>query len=91
MPRRATDQPTSVAIRLSFDDTPAAIPALVARVGRAGGTLRNLSTVRRLPPTADGTAGAEIEVEIEDNVDAVLAAAGAAKKKPAAKATAKKK
>ena len=38
-----------------------------------------------------GAFRSRIEAEIEDNVDAVLAAAGAAKKKPAAKAAAKKK
>ncbi len=65
MPRRTPDAPTTVAIRLSLDDAPMAIPALVGRVGEAGGTLRNLSTVRRLPAPDGGQAGAEIEVEIE--------------------------
>ena len=65
MPRRAADPGPAVAIRLSFDDAPAVIPTLVARVGKAGGTLRNLSTVRRLPATDDGPAGVEIEVEVE--------------------------
>jgi energy-converting hydrogenase B subunit Q len=65
MPPPATDPPTTVAIRLSFDDAPTAIPSIVARIGQAGGTLRNLSTVRRLPATDGGRTGAEIEVEVE--------------------------
>jgi energy-converting hydrogenase B subunit Q len=67
MPRRASAGPTPVALRLSLDDAPTAIPALIARVAEHGGTLRNLSTVRRL--TGDGEppepAGVEIEIEVE--------------------------
>ncbi len=56
MPRRGPAAPTTVALRIALDDTPGAIPALLARVGAAGGTLRTLSTVRRIaapePPEA---------------------------------------
>jgi energy-converting hydrogenase B subunit Q len=48
MPRRGPAAPTTVALRIALDDTPGAIPALLARVGAAGGTLRTLSTVRRV-------------------------------------------
>ena len=33
-----------------LDDVPTAIPALLDRIGAAGGTLRTLSTVRRIEP-----------------------------------------
>lgn len=65
MPRRPPSGPPTVAIRLSLDDAPAVIPALIARVGAAGGTLRNLSTVRRLQPAGDEASGVEIELEVE--------------------------
>ncbi len=63
MTRRST-LPVTVAVRVIVDDVAASIPALLDRLGTAGGTLRNLSTVRRLP--ADGTAErVEIEIEVE--------------------------
>jgi energy-converting hydrogenase B subunit Q len=65
MPRRQTAGPASVALRLSLDDAPEVIPALIGRIGAAGGILRNLSTVRRLDPADDGAAGVEIELEVE--------------------------
>ena len=64
MPRRPSGALT-VALRLALDDAPLAIPALIARVGDAGGMLRNLSTVRRFEAEGDGPAGVEIEVEVE--------------------------
>ena len=64
MPRRAAGPP-SVAIRLSLDDAAEVIPALIGRVGAAGGILRNLSTVRRLEPVDDAPPGVEIELEVE--------------------------
>ncbi len=78
MPRRRAAGPTSVAIRLSLDDAPEVIPGLIARVGAAGGTLRNLSTVRRLEPVDDRPAGVEIELEVEglDEVGLSRAVAG---------------
>ena len=48
MPRRGPATPSTVALRIALDDTPDAIPGLLARVGAAGGTLRTLSTVRRI-------------------------------------------
>jgi energy-converting hydrogenase B subunit Q len=66
MPRRSTLPPT-VAVRLVIDDVPAAIPGLLERVVAAGGTLRTLSTVRRVPSGADsGGPSVEIEVEVEN-------------------------
>jgi energy-converting hydrogenase B subunit Q len=79
MPRRSAG-PTSVAIRLSLDDAPEVIPALIGRVGAAGGTLRNLSTVRRLDPAGDRPSGVEIELEVEglDETELSRAVAGLA-------------
>jgi energy-converting hydrogenase B subunit Q len=65
MPSRPTLPPT-VAVRLVLDDGSASIPALVERVGAAGGILRNLSTVRHLEAIAEGDAErVEIEIEVE--------------------------
>ena len=80
MPRRGNAGPTSVAIRLSLDDAPDIIPTLIGRVGAAGGTLRNLSTVRRLEPADAGQAdagppGVEIELEVEGLDEAGLSEA----------------
>lgn len=55
--------PPTVAARLILDDVPAAIPALCAALETAGGTLRTMSTVRRL----DGAVEIEIEVEGVDD------------------------
>jgi energy-converting hydrogenase B subunit Q len=67
--RRPTLPPT-VAVRLQLTDTPAALPELLGRVADAGGTVRTMSTVRRLPGGASqgGAAPedlAEIEIELE--------------------------
>ena len=51
----------TVAIRLDHVDRPEAIASTTSRVANAGGTVRTLSTVRRL----DGEALAEIELEVE--------------------------
>ena len=51
----------TVAIRLDHVDRPEAIVSITSRVANAGGTVRTLSTVRRL----DGEALAEIELEVE--------------------------
>ena len=75
MPRRQTAGPTSVAIRLSLDDAPEVIPALIGRIGSAGGTLRNLSTVRRLEPAGERSHGVEIELEVEGLDEAGLSGA----------------
>jgi energy-converting hydrogenase B subunit Q len=58
--------PPTVAMRLTVDDGPGAIPALLDRVGEAGGILRTLSSVRRLPSATEGqAAGVELEIEVE--------------------------
>jgi len=63
--RRQTLPPT-VAVRLALDDGPGAIPALLDRIGAAGGILRTLSSVRRLEPANEGeAAGIELEIEVE--------------------------
>jgi energy-converting hydrogenase B subunit Q len=78
MPRRSTPPPT-VAVRVVIDDAPAAIPALLERIVEAGGTLRTLSTVRRVPSeTAGASPSVEVEVEVEDLDEATLTAAAAA-------------
>lgn len=65
MTRRST-LPATVAVRLALDDGPGAVPALLDRIGEAGGILRTLSTVRRLEPDGGGGApGAELEIEVE--------------------------
>ena len=67
-PRRtpAANRPPTVAIRVIHEDRPEALPAILAVVAAAGGTVRTMSTVRRL--AADGDAGSpavETEIEIE--------------------------
>jgi energy-converting hydrogenase B subunit Q len=52
----------AVAVRIEHVDEPAAIAAIIGRVAEAGGTLRTLSTVRRIPGDPPL---AELEVEVE--------------------------
>ena len=47
------------------DDVAASIPALIDRLGAAGGTLRTLSTVRRLPSAEGVEERVELEIEVE--------------------------
>lgn len=64
MPRR-TGSPGAVALRVDHLDTPAAVAAIAARIAALGGSLRTLSTVRRLdgePPAVE----AELEIEGAD-------------------------
>src|SRR4029077_12453978 len=64
MARRSTLPPT-VAVWAVVDDVAASVSVLIDRLGAAGGTLRTLSTVRRLSAD-DGTADrVEIEIEVE--------------------------
>jgi energy-converting hydrogenase B subunit Q len=70
---RGSGLPATVAIHVVIDDVPAAIPDLTARVAAAGGTLRTLSTTRRLE-AADGPPGAELEIEVEDLDEEALVA-----------------
>lgn len=69
MARRPTLAPT-VAVHLLVDDAPTTVAGLVDRIAAAGGTLRTLSTPRRLDPAVGAGAGAagagaELEIEIE--------------------------
>jgi energy-converting hydrogenase B subunit Q len=54
----------TVAIRLVLEDGPGSIPALSRKVEAAGGTVRTLSTVRRVDRDGD-TPAAELEIEVE--------------------------
>jgi energy-converting hydrogenase B subunit Q len=47
------------------DDVPAAIPAMAERIVAAGGTIRAIATVRRIPAVDDDGAHGGIELEIE--------------------------
>jgi len=72
MTRRQTLPPT-VAVHVALDDGPAAIPALLERIAAAGGILRTLSTVRRLPAAGDeDRAAVELEIEVEQLDEAAL-------------------
>jgi energy-converting hydrogenase B subunit Q len=66
-PRRAAaSQPPTVAIRVIHEDRPEALPAILAVVAAGGGTVRTMSTVRRLAADRDGGLPAvETEIEIE--------------------------
>ena len=75
MARRSTAPPT-VAVHVVVDDAPDVTPRLAARLAERGGSLRTLSTVRRLEPDAPGgAAGAELEIEIEGIDEATAMAA----------------
>jgi energy-converting hydrogenase B subunit Q len=70
-PRRPGVPPT-VAIRLEHVDRPDVIPSLVQRIAGAGGTIRTVATVRRLP---EDPPLVELEVEVEGlDEDQLLAA-----------------
>ena len=59
---RPAGSPAAVAVRLELVDRPDAIPAIAVAIASAGGTVRTLSTVRRVdadPP------GAVLEIEVE--------------------------
>jgi energy-converting hydrogenase B subunit Q len=61
MAQSQTTAPT-VAVRLDYEDRPAAIAEIATRVAAAGGTVRTLSTVRRW---TDAEAGPLVEIELE--------------------------
>ena len=77
MPRRASAGPPPVAIRLDHVDDPGTVPAIAGAIAGAGGRVRLLSTVRRVPE-ASGTSAAnvaETEMEVEGlGEDALVAA-----------------
>ncbi len=89
-PRRAANQPPTVAIRVIHEDRPEALPAIFAVVAAAGGTVRTMSTVRRIDPEGDGPPAVETEVEIEglteDAVDATVASAPGVRERHATRA-----
>ena len=64
MSRRST-LPATVAVHAVLDDVAASVPALIERLATAGGTLRTLSTVRRLPGPDGSPDRMEIEIEVE--------------------------
>lgn len=71
MPRR-TVSPGAVALRVDHLDAPAAVAAIATRIAALGGSLRTLSTVRRLdgePPSV------EVELEVEGADETSLLAA----------------
>jgi energy-converting hydrogenase B subunit Q len=76
VPRRPSLPPT-VAVRVVLDDVPTAVPALADAIAALGGTLRTLSTVKRLAPEGSGPAepAAELEIEVEGIEEAPLLAA----------------
>ncbi len=79
-PRRTAALPPTVAIRVVHEDRPDALPAILAVVAAAGGTVRTMSTVRRLAAdTEGGRPAVETEIEIEglpeETVDATVAGA----------------
>jgi energy-converting hydrogenase B subunit Q len=72
-PRRAVHQPPTVAIRVIHDDRPEALPAILAVVAAAGGTVRTMSTVRRIDGGAEGApAAVETEIEVEGLAEEAL-------------------
>ena len=77
MPRSSRSIPASVALRLDCLDRPDSIAAIVGRVASAGGTIRTLSTVRRLKHEDSVEAVAEIELEVEGlEVETLLTSLG---------------
>jgi energy-converting hydrogenase B subunit Q len=74
MPRRAPADSSAVALRVDHVDRPEAIAAIAARVAVAGGRIRTLSTVRRVPTSGGEAALAEAEIEVEGLTETELAA-----------------
>lgn len=69
MPGRRASITATVAVRVEHVDTPQAIASIVEHVAAAGGTLRSLTTVRRVPGDPPL---AELEVEIEGIDEPIL-------------------
>ena len=57
--------PGTVAVHVLLDDGPTAIPVLAERIARAGGSIRTLSTVRRIEAADGRPTRAELELEVE--------------------------
>jgi energy-converting hydrogenase B subunit Q len=62
---RSSSSPSTVAVHVSLEDTPSAVPALAERIAAGGGTVRTLSTVRRNADSASPGAAAVCELELE--------------------------
>jgi energy-converting hydrogenase B subunit Q len=90
-PRRsAANTPPTVAIRVIHEDRPDALPAILAVVAAAGGTVRTMSTVRHLAADGGGSPAVETEIEIEgldeEVVDATMAGAPGVRERHATRA-----
>jgi energy-converting hydrogenase B subunit Q len=70
---RGAGLPPTVAIHVVIDDVTTAIPDLAARIAATGGTVRTLSTTRRLE-AAEGPPGVELEIEVENLDEEALVA-----------------
>jgi energy-converting hydrogenase B subunit Q len=76
--RQAQPLPPVVAVRLEVVDDPGMISVIAGRVTEAGGRVRTLSTVRRVPASGidpDDRPLAELELEVEDADEHALIAA----------------
>jgi energy-converting hydrogenase B subunit Q len=71
-PRRPASEPPTVAIRVIHEDRPGALPAIFAVVAAAGGTVRTMSTVRRLAAEGGDSPAVETEIEIEGLAEAAV-------------------
>jgi len=90
-PRRATpNEPPTVAIRVIHEDRPEALPAILAVVAAAGGTVRTMSTVRHLAVDGGGSPAVDTEIEIEgldeEGVSAAIAGAPGVRERHATRA-----
>jgi energy-converting hydrogenase B subunit Q len=75
MPKRTGADATTVAIRLDHVDGPNAMASIAAAIAGAGGRLRTMSTVRRIPAdTAVKEPMAEVEIEVEGLAEEALVA-----------------
>ena len=75
MPKRTGADATTVAIRLDHVDGPNAMASIAAAIAGAGGRLRTMATVRRIPAdTAVKEPMAEVEIEVEGLAEEALVA-----------------
>jgi energy-converting hydrogenase B subunit Q len=75
MPKRTGADAATVAIRLDHVDGPNAMASIAAAIAGAGGRLRTMSTVRRIPAsTAVKEPIAEVEIEVEGLAEEALVA-----------------
>jgi energy-converting hydrogenase B subunit Q len=75
MPKRTGADATTVAIRLDHVDRPNAMASIASAIAGAGGRLRTMSTVRRIPAdTGVKEPIAEVEIEVEGLAEEALIA-----------------